>query len=193
MSTVYAVGCNFRSPELEQEWNDWYNGPKMAQMLALPLFGNVQRFKACALDVEVNYLAVWLLDSPEALSTPEYVSTWGFDRWADKITDWTRDLISPLHEPLPPVPVADESTRLHVAWFDSSSDIARAAEEARHHGGGSWWWGENSGLDRSFAYVGISAVQPESAASPERVFTEAVRETIFRPISRPGRVRSEPI
>ena len=61
MSVVYAVGCNFRNAELEDAWNDWYNGPKMAQMLALPLFENVQRFEAADLDMKVKYLAVWLL------------------------------------------------------------------------------------------------------------------------------------
>ncbi|WP_225824039.1 hypothetical protein [Streptomyces naphthomycinicus] len=186
MSIVYAVGCNFRSAVLEREWNDWYNGPKTAQMLSLPLFENVQRFKACALDVEVSYLAVWLLGSADALSTPEYVSTWGFDRWADEITDWTRDLITPLHEPLPPVPTTDETPYLHVAWFDEPSDLAKAADEARGRDG-SWWWGTNAGLDGSFAHIGISAVRPEFAASPERAFTGARRESVLRPISGPGR------
>lgn len=189
MSTVYAVGCNFRDAAREQEWNDWYNGPKTAQMLALPLFDNVQRFKACGLDTGISYLAVWLLGSPEALTTPEYVSTWGFDRWLGEITDWTRDLIDPLGAPLPPVPLADDSGLLHVAWFDGSADLARVKDEAEASGT-TWWLGENSGLDRSFAHIGISAVPPEAAAV--RAFTDAVRETVFRPVSGPGRAGSEP-
>ncbi|WP_131736592.1 hypothetical protein [Actinomadura roseirufa] len=192
MSTVYAVGCNFKSSELEREWNDWYNGPKMAQMLALPMFNGVQRFTACALDTGVAYLAVWLLESPDALTTPEYVSTWGFDRWAGEITDWTRDLITPLRAPLPPVPLAEEDGLLHVAWFDGSSNVERAMKEAEDAGGGPWWWGENSGLDESFSHIAIAAAGPEAVTSPARTFTDATRETILRPISRPGRAGGEP-
>ena len=33
MAFVYIVRCNFNEPEKEQAWNDWYSGPKIAQML----------------------------------------------------------------------------------------------------------------------------------------------------------------
>jgi len=190
MSVVYAVGCNFRNAELEHEWNDWYNGPKMAQMLALPLFENVQRFEAADLDMKVKYLAVWLLKSADALSTPEYVSTWGFDRWAEEIYDWTRDLITPIAETTPPVPASVQTSLLHVAWFDRAADLRQAKEEAANVDDREWWWGENSGLDQSFGHMAISATPAGNGDPVERTFSQASRETIFRPISSPGRAGS---
>jgi hypothetical protein len=66
MSCVYAVRCNFGRPDLEQAWNDWYSGPKLKQMLAKPLFLSGQRFKATRLDRRRQYLALWIVESPEA-------------------------------------------------------------------------------------------------------------------------------
>jgi hypothetical protein len=71
MAFVYIVRCNFSDPGKEQAWNEWYNGPKMAQMLAKPLFLTCQRFRLAS-GTGRKYLTLWTLQSPQAFETPDY-------------------------------------------------------------------------------------------------------------------------
>src|SRR6185312_11496025 len=90
---VYAVRCNFAGGAArEAAWHEWYDGPKLRQMLELPLFLAVQRFAAAALDARRKYLALWQVASPDAFGTAEYRAQWGFAEWTQDITDWSRDL-----------------------------------------------------------------------------------------------------
>ena len=77
MTHVYIVRCNFTAPDKEQAWNDWYSGPKIKQMLAQPHFLSCQRFHRTAGSGR-DYLALWTIETPEALETPPYTSQWGF-------------------------------------------------------------------------------------------------------------------
>ncbi len=88
---AYIVRCDFTDPGKEQAWNDWYSGPKIAQMLRKPHFRSCQRFRRTGGDGR-NYLALWTLDSPDAFKTQEYTSDWGFFEWEQHITNWSRDL-----------------------------------------------------------------------------------------------------
>ena len=80
MSFVYIVRCDFTEPGKEQAWNEWYSGPKIAQMLRKPHFRSCQRFRRTGGSGR-NYLALWTLDSPDAFKTQEYTSDWGFFEW----------------------------------------------------------------------------------------------------------------
>lgn len=70
MSFVYAVRCNFADAELEDKWNAWYSGPKLAEMMTHPLFLSGQRYRAAGLDETIKYLALWVVESPDAFTTP---------------------------------------------------------------------------------------------------------------------------
>ena len=92
MTFVYIVRCNFSVPAKEQAWNDWYSGAEdRLQMLRKPHFLSCQRFRRAAAPGG-NYLALWVLQSPEAFKTKEYTSDWGFFEWQPCIIDWSRDL-----------------------------------------------------------------------------------------------------
>lgn len=94
-AVVYVVRCNFFGDKSGEEgWNEWYNGPKMDDMLSKPLFVGSQRFLATGLETEVRYVAVWQLQSEQALATPEYKQSWGFADWVDLVGDWSRDLFA---------------------------------------------------------------------------------------------------
>ena len=80
MTFVYVVRCNFTEPAKEAAWNAWYSGPKIAQMLAQPYFLTCQRFRRAA-GTGRDYLALWTLQSPQALETAQYQSQWGFSEW----------------------------------------------------------------------------------------------------------------
>ena len=91
MAFVYIVRCRFTEPAKEQAWNAWYSGPKIAQMLRKPHFRTCQRFARTS-GMGRNYLALWVLRSPDAFKTEQYTTDWGFFEWAPYITDWSRDL-----------------------------------------------------------------------------------------------------
>ena len=52
------------------EFNRWYFEEHVAERLALPGFRSARRFEA--VEGSPRYLAIYELDSPEALTTPEY-------------------------------------------------------------------------------------------------------------------------
>ncbi len=89
----YIVRCNFSDPVKAKPWNDWYSGPKLGQMLSKPYFRSTQRFRRSD-GTGRNYLALWILESPEAFNTHEYKSDWGFFEWRPYIIDWSRDLFA---------------------------------------------------------------------------------------------------
>lgn len=188
MSILYAVRCNFRDPDHEPDWNAWYSGPKLAAMLAKPMFLRAQRFRAAALDTGVRYLALWLLESAAALDTPQYTGDWGWGRWRPMIDDWSRDLVENRHGTPPPhLPVA-ASGALHLAWFENGAAAAEAENRAAATRA-RWWFGDCVGLDRSAALVGVGVHQRRAGQVASRVYDGlAVRETLYHPIP-PAAVR----
>ena len=119
---LYAVRCNFAgSAAREADWHEWYNGPKLRQMLDLPLFLAVQRFAATALDARRKYLALWQVASPDAFATAEYRAQWGFAAWTDEITDWSRDLYRGPDEAGALLEIGADDA-LYLAAFDGMSE-----------------------------------------------------------------------
>lgn len=186
MSFVYTVRCNFSRPDLEAKWNAWYNGPKMADMLSKPLFLSGQRFRAVGLDQRVKYLALWLLESPEALATPEYKANWGFFDWTPHLTDWTRNLYrAPEGELSKQLKIAPDEG-LYLAAFDG---FPPAKVEPRWLGVQAErpdiLWMPVTGLDRSCPAIGLRSVPDLNSPPPPlpRQLASGIRETLFMPIS----------
>ena len=55
----------------EDEFHRWYFGEHVAERMACPGFRSARRFEA--VDGNPRYLAIYDLDGPEALQTPEYL------------------------------------------------------------------------------------------------------------------------
>ncbi|HEX9836835.1 MAG TPA: hypothetical protein VGB90_08280 [Alphaproteobacteria bacterium] len=189
MALLYAVRCNFARPDLEAAWNVWYDGPKTAEILAMPLFVSGQRFVASGLDTHRKYLALWVVESADVFTTPEYKAGWGFHEWQDHIRDWSRDLY--------PAPAGDASAKfavddasaLHLVSFDGASLAeARALRDrvAAHRPGVTWM--EAIGLDRHSPVLGVASVPRGTAPAPLAV--GGVQETLFDPISPCVRARA---
>jgi hypothetical protein len=179
---IYVVQCNFTCAEREQAWNRWYNGPKLANMLAKPMFLSGQRFKASGLDTRVQYLAVWELESPAAFDTEEYRSDWGFADWRDCIGDWNRDLCQLEGEPPRGVVACADDQQLHLVRIEAEDEAVAAQLRdgitAKHP---KLMWGASAGLDRSAAWVGLALIgvdEAPAALDPQ----PGVRETVFRPL-----------
>ncbi len=192
MSVIYAVRCNFSRPDLEAEWNAWYNGPKMADMLAKPLFLSGQRFQAVGLDQAVKYLALWVLESPEALETPEYKANWGFLEWTPCMTDGSGNLYRAPGGDVPDLLRIPPGGSLYVAAFDN---FPSAKAESRHLGVQAErpdvLWMPATGLDRSCPVMGLKRL-PDLGSPPTPLpphLASGIRETLYRPITECRRAR----
>jgi hypothetical protein len=182
MPFVYIVRCNFAAPEKEAAWNAWYSGPKIAQMLAQPYFLSCQRFKRAA-GAGRDYLALWTMQSPEALTTPEYKAQWGFSEWTPDITDWSRDLFDAggASERVFAIVAAGA---LHVVSFDGASEDEAIAARAALARPPNTMWLPVIGLDRHTPLIGLSPLPDESAVRlPDDAAGPCAQQAIYRPIS----------
>ncbi len=181
MAVVYIVRCNFTEPAKEQAWNAWYGGPKIAQMLAQPHFRTCQRFRLAS-GIGRNYLALWTVDSPQALSTPQYVSQWGFAEWAPFVTDWSRDLFDGRSAPDDAFAVAPQGA-LEVVSFDGmSAEDASAARVASARSDPALMWLPVIGLDRHTPEIGLRPL-PELLRPLDDGSDQRAQCAVYRPIS----------
>jgi hypothetical protein len=191
MACVYAVRCNFARADLEAAWNDWYSGPKLRQMLEKPLFLSGQRFAAAALDVRRRYLALWIVESPEAFKTKEYTSDWGFFEWQPYIADWSRDLYQAPDGDMTARFAADDATALYLVSFDGATPEAAEALCARiasARPGVTWM--HAIGLDKHSPILGLQRLPRGTVPAPLAV--PGVHETMFEPISICARAADTP-
>ncbi len=181
MAFVYVVRCNFTEPAREQGWNAWYGGPKIAQMLAQPHFRTCQRFHRAS-GVGRNYLALWTVDSPHALKTPQYMSQWGFAEWAPFIADWSRDLFDAGSAGVDAFAVSSRGA-LDVVSFDGLNvDEANAARAACAHAVPDILWLPVIGLDRHTPVIGVRAL-PDLASPSVAGADLGAQCATYRPIS----------
>lgn len=186
MSSVYIVRCNFVRADLEAQWHAWYGGPKMADMLSKPMFVSGQRFAAAAADQSIKYLALWVLESPEALETPEYTAQWGFADWTPHIADWSRNLYRAPDGGLSGAVEVTQGGGLYVAALDgvpaAEAESRRLALERERP---KMLWMPVAGLDRSCPAIGLQAFahldRPPQLLPRE--LSAGVRETVYKPIT----------
>lgn len=181
MTFVYIVRCKFTAADREQAWNDWYGGPKIEQMLRLPYFRSCQRFRRSSGEGR-DYLALWTMQKAEAMTTPDYLSQWGFSDWSPFITDWSRDLFDgrPAAETAFAVPQAGA---LKAIAFDGMSaeqgEAARATIATREP---DMLWLPIAGLDRHTPLIGLRPMSAPSIGTPAPT-AAGVQEAMYRPIS----------
>jgi hypothetical protein len=157
---AYLVGCRFMDPEREAEWNEWYNGPKLAKMLAKPGFLSCQRFQATDPDTPAPYLAVWRVESADVFETPEYTSDWGWADYADLIGEWTRDLCRLEGDDGPgSLACAPDGALRFVRIQCEDVEEARRARDAVAAAYPGMTWGTTVGLDRSVPFVGLEVLE----------------------------------
>ncbi|TIL32463.1 MAG: hypothetical protein E5Y55_28115 [Mesorhizobium sp.] len=179
MNLAYVVRCNFGDASRETAWNDWYSGPKLAQMLRKPHFLTVQRFHRTS-GIGRDYLAFWTLSSADAFSTIEYTSDWGFFEWKPYIIDWSRDLFATLSGASVLAPRLEDGQFLRLVSFEGLSDkIAEAKRGELDAVRPGTVWHKSVGLDRHSPLLGISV---ESSDQPLGA-PGGVNEAIYRPIS----------
>lgn len=183
MSFVYVVRCDFTDPGKEQAWNEWYSGPKIAQMLKKPHFRSCQRFRRTGGSGR-NYLALWTLSSPDAFKTQEYTSDWGFFDWSPYVTNWSRDLFDGGAAREEDFAVAPGDT-LEVISFDGmSADDADASRVELIRSEHDILWLPVIGLDRHTPLIGLRPQSDPETQDPSGTATvTGAQWTFYRPIS----------
>jgi hypothetical protein len=189
MTFVYSVRCNFSDSHREDDWNDWYSGPKLKQMLRKPMFLSGQRFKASGLNQRRQYLALWVVESPDAFRTEEYTSDWGFFEWAPYIIDWSRDLYGPLTTDVTAAFAIAPDERLYLAAFEGlkTDEGSRIQEQVSTKRPGVIWM-RSAGLDQHSPILGLQRLAAGEAI-PEPLNEPRMQETIFRQISEYARAK----
>lgn len=179
---AYIVRCNFSDPTKEKAWNDWYSGPKLGQMLAKPYFRATQRFRRSGGGGR-NYLALWIVETPDAFKTPEYTSDWGFFEWRPYIIDWSRDLFAGPN-------VSDDSFAvspkgaLHVVSFDGmNKEDAEKAQPPYAALNPSMAWLGIAGLDRHTEIIGLQTFGEQPGFWEPSKRSSGAQEAIYLPIS----------
>jgi hypothetical protein len=184
MVCLYIVRCKFTEPSKEQAWNAWYSGPKIEQMLAQPHFLTCQRFRRAS-GTGRDYLALWTVQSPQALATPQYTSQWGFADWGPYITDWSRDLFDGDAASENAFAVAPEGALRVVSFDGMSQEDAIAARTIAARDEPDMMWLPVIGLDRHTPMIGVRAVADIASCHPaEHGGDERVQQAIYRPITR---------
>lgn len=182
MTFVYIVRCNFGEPAKEAAWNAWYSGPKIAQMLRLPLFLSCQRFHRIG-GAGRDYVALWTMQSPQAMKTPEYLAQWGFDEWTPLITDWSRDMFDAGSTPETAFAVAPGGALRTIAFDGMSEEEADRASSTLAAAAPSMLWLPIAGLDQHTPLIGLQVLPaPPSEPPPARGPGRGV-EVVYRPIT----------
>jgi hypothetical protein len=183
MVYVYIVRCNFTEPAKEQAWNAWYSGPKIAQMLAKPYFRTCQRFRLAS-GRDRRYLTLWTLQSPDAFTTTEYQSDWGFFEWAPFIADWSRDLFDGGGMPEAAFAVPPNGSLQTMSFDGMTVENANAVRAVIAQLEPDLMWLPVVGLDRHTPLIGLSP-RPDHAPSsrPRDDGATAIDRAIYRPIS----------
>ncbi len=149
---LYMVDCGFADPAREQEWCDWYDGPKLASLLALPGWAGSQRFQAVA-PIAAPWLAIHAVPGPEFFTSEIYKNAGGgnFADWGALITNWSRNLFDGIAE-APEVPA------------DALLAVADVAPGPAPMDGVEFTWLRGIGLDNSVPDRAIAIVPAEATA-----------------------------
>jgi hypothetical protein len=179
---AYIVRCNFTDPAKEQTWNDWYSGPKIGQMLAKPHFRSGQRFRR-SLGTGRNYLALWILGSADAFTTPEYTSDWGFFDWRPYITDWSRDLFSGEEVTDDKFAISPQGALRVVSFDGMAKEEALRAQKTYAFVEPKITWLNVVGLDQHSHLIGLEAMDELPRSWRACNAYAGAQEAIYLPIS----------
>lgn len=191
MSFVYAVRSNFTRPELEEKWHAWYSGPKLAEMVTHPHFLSGQRYEAVGFDTTIRYLALWVVDSPDAFTSAEYKASWGWAEWKPYISHWSRNLYDADGRDMTTLLDVPAGGGLYLAAFEgvAEAEAERRRAEAQAARPDAIWM-PVVGLDRSCPVIGVQKLADPARAIPlPALLAAGVRETTFQPLTERRRAK----
>jgi hypothetical protein len=167
---IYMVEMDFRHPEREAEWHEWYLA-HIRVLLTVPGFRASQRFQAIVDGTPSPYLALHEVASADLFDSAAYRSRGGpasTGEWQQLHADWQRNLLEGL-DATPNVP-ADAYLLLLRDVHDGN--LPEPAEVR---------WVRGVGLDRTVRECGIAVVRNPVPFVPLSLRDRRVR--LYRPIS----------
>jgi hypothetical protein len=115
--------------------------------------------------------------SPEALTTQQYRSQWGFAQWESLITDWSRDLFDGGNRPEQAFAVEPQGSLRVISFDGAGEDEARAASAQQ----ADLMWLPVIGLDRHTPMIGLAPQLGQTA--PPSIAMPRAQAAVYRPIS----------
>ena len=97
---LYFVRSEFSDPDLEADWNAWYNDFDIPAMLDLPGIESAIRYREVT--SPSRYLAAYEIENPAVFENPDYQKLAGWMEWAPYIGE-SRRAVYKLVEDLGPV------------------------------------------------------------------------------------------
>jgi hypothetical protein len=95
---LYYVIAVDVDPELEDEFNEWYDTVHLPQAVACPGFVSGRRLQPAAAagpDQHPRYVAVYEVESRAAVTSPEIQALGGFSRWDGHLSNVHRLWLTP--------------------------------------------------------------------------------------------------
>jgi hypothetical protein len=80
---LYVVRVSV-DPNVEDEWNDWYDNEHLPAILACPGFIRATRYMSQS-ETDAGYMTVYAITDSTALETPEFASAKGWYQFADAV------------------------------------------------------------------------------------------------------------
>ncbi len=77
-------------PQVEDQWNRWYDEEHLPEIVACPGFRSGQRYVATEADGARAYVTIYELDGPEALASAEFAARRGWGPFVDQVRFQTR-------------------------------------------------------------------------------------------------------
>jgi hypothetical protein len=71
-------------PEVDEEWNRWYDDVHLPEISASPGFRDAARYVTVA-DGERHYVTIYALDGPDATATAEFARRRGWGSFSDSV------------------------------------------------------------------------------------------------------------
>jgi hypothetical protein len=88
--TLYFMVMVDIDPEVEDDFNHWYDTKHMPETVSCPGFVRGWRFRAEHDGEHPRYAAVYEVEHDQVLETPELNAIRGFDRFADRVGNLQR-------------------------------------------------------------------------------------------------------
>ena len=166
---IYMVECGFAAPNDEAEWNEWYSGPKLDQLLSVADFLSAQRFKA--LDARpAPYLNVTTISSTQMFNSADYRGHGGghFGKWpVELIIDWDRRLFSG-DAPIPPIGDNERLLLVDRAQPEAGELVGAVPVPINWLEGQDWQvlaqYQDGIALDQSVRYRGFAVLAADACA-----------------------------
>jgi hypothetical protein len=85
---IYLLSVWLREDAPVEDWNAWYDGVHVPDMLSVPGFRNATRYGQR--DDPLSFLAAYEIDGPEVFDEPRYREVTGWGEWAPYVAKWSR-------------------------------------------------------------------------------------------------------